>query len=150
MAVRSFLETFSTNRKQLIDKIITNDFVSTNLGGKDPHWRQRNLNQWLYMYMKRAHIQKENNYSMLLWIWQLIKVQLRTLQWHLWFEIKKIMKEAWCLQSHLQTSAPTPQKSYQKFWNPGTTFENTPLCAPHIPIVRGKWGVPDFLCWVES
>jgi hypothetical protein len=32
-----------------------------------------------------------------------------------------------CLQSHLQTSPPTPQKSYPKFPNPRTTFENTPL-----------------------
>ena len=30
-------------------------------------------------------------------------------------------------QSHLQTSPPTPQKSYPKFQNPRTTFENTPL-----------------------
>ena len=28
-----------------------------------------------------------------------------------------------CLQSHLQTSPPTPQKSYPKFRNPRTTFE---------------------------
>ena len=27
-----------------------------------------------------------------------------------------------CLQSCLQTSALTPQKSYPKFWNPKTTF----------------------------
>ena len=27
-----------------------------------------------------------------------------------------------CLQSHLQTSPPTPQKSYPKFRNPRTTF----------------------------
>ena len=27
------------------------------------------------------------------------------------------------LQSHLQTSPPTPQKSYPKFRNPRTTFE---------------------------
>ena len=27
------------------------------------------------------------------------------------------------LQSHPQTSPPTPQKSYPKFWNPRTTFE---------------------------
>ena len=31
-----------------------------------------------------------------------------------------------CLQSHLQTSPPTPQKSYQKFQNPRTTF------CPHL------------------
>ena len=34
-----------------------------------------------------------------------------------------------CLQSHLQTSPPTPQKSYQKFLNPRTTFQNTPFSA---------------------
>ena len=28
-----------------------------------------------------------------------------------------------CLQSHLQSSPPTPQKSYPKFRNPRTTFE---------------------------
>ena len=28
-----------------------------------------------------------------------------------------------CLQSHLQISPPTPQKSYQKFRNPRTNFE---------------------------
>ena len=33
-----------------------------------------------------------------------------------------------CLQSHLQTSPQTPQKSYPKFRNPRTAFENTPLC----------------------
>ena len=35
-----------------------------------------------------------------------------------------------CLQSHLQTSPPTPQKSYRKFQNPS--------------IVLGVGGVPDF------
>ena len=34
-----------------------------------------------------------------------------------------------CLQSHLQTSPPTPQKSYLKFQNPWTTFDNSPLFA---------------------
>ena len=47
-----------------------------------------------------------------------------------------------CLHSHLQTSPPTPQKSYQKFRNPRTTFENTPLCPPNYSIVRGVGGVP--------
>ena len=71
-----------------------------------------------------------------------------------------------CLQSHLQTSPPTPQKAYPKFWNPRklpplsaqkchsagsrggpqflvvdlnpmTTFENTPLCPPKYSIVQG-------------
>ena len=28
-----------------------------------------------------------------------------------------------CLQSHFQTSPPTPQKSYPKFWNPRIIFE---------------------------
>jgi hypothetical protein len=37
-----------------------------------------------------------------------------------------------CLQSHLQTSPPTPQKSYPKFWNPRKTFEMTPLDPPNI------------------
>ena len=32
-----------------------------------------------------------------------------------------------CLQSHLQTAPPTPQKSYTNFRNPRKTFENTPL-----------------------
>ena len=47
-----------------------------------------------------------------------------------------------CLQSHLQTSPPTPQKSYPKFRNPRTTFENTPFCAPKYSIVRGIEGGP--------
>jgi hypothetical protein len=37
-----------------------------------------------------------------------------------------------CLQSDLQTSPPTPQKSYLKFWNPRTTFQNIPLFLPNI------------------
>ena len=37
-----------------------------------------------------------------------------------------------CLQSHLQTPPPTPPKSYPKFWNPWTTFQNTPLFRPKI------------------
>ena len=38
-----------------------------------------------------------------------------------------------CLQSHLQTSPPTYLKSYLKFRNPRTTFENTPLFRPKMP-----------------
>ena len=49
-----------------------------------------------------------------------------------------------CLQIHLQTSPPTPQKSYPKFRNPRTTFGNTPLCPSKYSIVRGV-GVPNFL-----
>ena len=37
-----------------------------------------------------------------------------------------------CLQSHFQTSPPTPQKSYSKIRNPMTTFENTPFFHPTI------------------
>ena len=37
-----------------------------------------------------------------------------------------------CLQSHFQTSLATPLKSYPKFQNSRTTFENTPLCLPNI------------------
>jgi hypothetical protein len=40
------------------------------------------------------------------------------------------------LQSHLQTSPPTPQKSYLKFRNPRTTFEITPFVR-HVNV-----GVP--------
>jgi hypothetical protein len=36
------------------------------------------------------------------------------------------------LQSHLQTPPPTPSKSYPKFWNHWTTFQNTPLFRPKI------------------
>ena len=50
-----------------------------------------------------------------------------------------------CLQSHLQTSPPTPQKSYPKFRNPRTTFENNPLCPPKYSIVRGVGGSPNFV-----
>ena len=55
-----------------------------------------------------------------------------------------------CLQSHLQRSPPTPQKSYLKFRNSRTTFENTPLCPPKYSIVRGVGGVPNFFQGVES
>ena len=37
------------------------------------------------------------------------------------------------LQSHIQTSPTTPQKSYPKFRNPRTTFEITPLLRPKMP-----------------
>ena len=40
-----------------------------------------------------------------------------------------------CLQSHLQTSPPTPHKSYPKFQNPITTFETTPLWPSKYSIV---------------
>ena len=33
------------------------------------------------------------------------------------------------LQSHLQTSSPIPQKSYPKFQNNGTTFQNNAQCS---------------------
>ena len=49
-----------------------------------------------------------------------------------------------CLQSHLQTSPPTPQKCYPKFRNPRTTFGNTPLCPPIYSVVRGVGGSPIF------
>ena len=51
-----------------------------------------------------------------------------------------------CLQSHLQTSPPTPQKSYLKFRNPRTTFENAPLSAQKCHSAEGR-GVPDFFDW---
>ena len=51
------------------------------------------------------------------------------------------------LQSHLLTSPPTPQKSYLKFRNPRTTFENTPRCPPKYSIVRE---VHNFFQDVES
>ena len=56
-----------------------------------------------------------------------------------------IYRVSMCLQSHLQISLPTPKKSYPKFRNPRTTFENTPLCPPKYSIVRGVWGFPDLL-----
>ena len=46
--------------------------------------------------------------------------------------------------------SPTPQKSYPKFRNPRTTFENTPLRPPKYSIVRGVGGVPDFFEGLES
>ena len=51
-----------------------------------------------------------------------------------------------CLQSHLQTSPPYPQKSYTKFRNPRTTFENLTLCPAKYSIVRGEWGSPKDFC----
>ena len=35
-----------------------------------------------------------------------------------------------CQQIHLQTSLPTPQKSYPKLQNPWKTIEITPICPP--------------------
>ena len=52
-----------------------------------------------------------------------------------------------CLQSQLQTSPPTPQKSYPKFRNPRTTFENAPLCPHNYSIVLGVGGSPIFF-WI--
>jgi hypothetical protein len=46
---------------------------------------------------------------------------------------KKVVRvRVTCLQSDLQTSPPTPQKSHQKFLNPRTTFENNPLVRRNI------------------
>ena len=60
-----------------------------------------------------------------------------------------------CIQSQLQTSPPTPQKSYPKFRNPRTTFEiskvihfchsNKNLCPPNYSIVWGVGGIPFFV-----
>ena len=50
-----------------------------------------------------------------------------------------------CLQSHLQASPPTSQKSYPKFRNNMTTFGNTPLCPPNYSIVWGVGGAPIFV-----
>ena len=47
-----------------------------------------------------------------------------------------------CLQSHLQTSPPTPQKSYPKFRNPKTTFEIFKKNLKTPP--RGPGGVSEF------
>jgi hypothetical protein len=56
-----------------------------------------------------------------------------------------------CQQSHLQTSPPNPQKSYAKFQNPRTTFENLTLCPAKYSIVRGEWGSPkDFLATTST
>ena len=52
-----------------------------------------------------------------------------------------------CLQSHLQTSPSTPQKSYPKFRNPRKTFLKKP---PFQLIVRGEGGVPKFCFGLES
>jgi hypothetical protein len=47
-----------------------------------------------------------------------------------------------CLQSHLQTSPPSPQKSYQKFRNP--------LCLPQNRLVQGEGGFHEFVWGMES
>ena len=49
-----------------------------------------------------------------------------------------------CLQSHLQACLPTHQKSYPKFQNPRTTFENPPFVRPNIAKCRGR-GVPKMI-----
>jgi hypothetical protein len=53
-----------------------------------------------------------------------------------------------CMQSHLESSPTTPQESYQKFWNPMTTFQNTPFPTKNC-IVRGVRGVFNFF-WLDS
>ena len=53
-----------------------------------------------------------------------------------------------CLQSHLQTSPPTPQKSYLKFRNSRTTFEIPPFVRPFI--AGGVGGSPIYFQGVES
>ena len=53
-----------------------------------------------------------------------------------------------CLQSHLQTSPPTPQKSYLKFRNPRTTFEifkKNHLQKPKNSPPGGQEESPNFL-----
>jgi hypothetical protein len=52
-----------------------------------------------------------------------------------------------CLQSHLQTSPPTPHKSYPKLRNPRTTFEEEKNFSAHS---KGGRGVPDYFFWLES
>jgi hypothetical protein len=47
-----------------------------------------------------------------------------------------------CVQSHLQTTHPTSQKSYPKFRNPRTTFQNTPQSAQICHSAGGWWGPP--------
>ena len=47
-----------------------------------------------------------------------------------------------CLQSHLQTSPPTPRKTYLKFRNPRTTFEILKILKT---AQRGQGGVSKFV-----
>ena len=57
--------------------------------------------------------------------------------------INMSQKGCWrmCLQSHHQSSPPTPPKEFPKFQNPMTTLENPPLCLAKYSIVQGKgWG----------
>ena len=59
----------------------------------------------------------------------------------------------WCtsLQSHLQTSPPTPQKLYPKFRHPRTTSKHPPVCSPKYSMVQGGMrGSQNFCCGVES
>jgi hypothetical protein len=49
-----------------------------------------------------------------------------------------------CLQSHPQTSPPTPQKSYPKFRNQRTTFSTTKKYPPPTP-PQGARGVSEFV-----
>ena len=55
-----------------------------------------------------------------------------------------------CRQSRLQTSSPTPQKSYLNFQNPRTTFEEKKSFPPKSCIVQGEEGVPEIVLWLES
>ena len=54
-----------------------------------------------------------------------------------------------CLQSHIQTSPPTPQKSYTKFRNPRTTFEISPFSGQNRVILGGRGG-PRIFFLLES
>ena len=47
------------------------------------------------------------------------------------------------LQRHLQTSPPTYQKSYPKFQNPRTTFQNTAVFHPKSQSKGGRGGFPE-------
>ena len=64
-------------------------------------------------------------------------------QWRLLLVPPSTWKNNFCckgLQSQLQTSSPTPQKSYPKFRNHRKTFENSPFVRPNIAYCRGKGG----------
>ena len=59
-----------------------------------------------------------------------------------------------CLQSRLQTSPPTPQKSYLKFRNSTTSLSWIFLILPDFPVkiglIGGEGGVPEIIFWLES
>ena len=73
-----------------------------------------------------------------LWIFkETEETEINRIHLNIVFDLEEFVVYAWtsinaskgnwrtCLQSHLQTSPPTPQKIYEKFWYPSITIKNS-------------------------